>query len=71
MVNHYELHVFFWDIEHQLQENIFNRNMKSSLSGEVYSIHRTLFTGSYCDIGKPYKLVTSQYLTYEDSLFLS
>ena len=45
--------------------------MKSSLSGEVYSIHRTLFTGSYCDIGKPYKLVTSQYLRSEDSLFLS
>ena len=71
MVNHYELHVFCWDIEHQLQENIINRNMKSWLSGEVCSIHRTLFTGSHCDIVKPYKLVTSQYLRYEDSLFLS
>ena len=45
--------------------------MKSSLNEEVSSIHSKLFTGSFCDIAQPYKLFTSQYLTYDDSLFLS
>ena len=38
---------------------------------EVSSIYSKLFTGSFCDISQPKKLFTSQYLRYDDSLFLS
>ena len=34
-------------------------------------IRSKFFTGSFCDIGQPYKLFTSQYSRYNNSLFLS
>ena len=45
--------------------------MKSPLNLEVSSIHLILFTESFCDIVQPYKLFKSQYLRYDDPLFLS
>ena len=41
--------------------------MKSS---NVYSNHLKPITGKFCDIAHPYKLLTSQYLRYDDYLFL-
>ena len=74
-VNHYEVHVMFHDIEHQLWENTSLSSLqfltKSSLNLEVSLIHSKLFTGSFCNIAQPHKLFTSQYLRYDDSLFLS
>ena len=74
MVNHYEIHVIFQDIERQIQENILHFFfhyvfMKSSLNREVSSIHSKLFAGSFCDIAQPYKSFTSHYLRHDDSLF--
>ena len=75
MVNHYEVHVIFQDIEYQLQENILHRYlhysffMKSPLNWAVPFIHSKLFTGSFYDISQAYKLFTSQYWRYDDSLF--
>ena len=42
--------------------------MKSLLNGEVPLIHSNLVNGNFCDIAQPYKLFTSQYLRYDDSL---
>ena len=50
MVSHYEVHVIFQDIEHQLLENIFHLFlhdsflMKSSLNQEVSFIQSKLFS---------------------------
>ena len=41
------------------------------LNWEVCSICTKLFTGRNYDITQPYKLFTSQYQRYDDSLFLS
>ena len=73
MVNHCEVHAIFPDIEHQLQENILHHCfhcsflMKSSLNSEVSSTHSKTPTGSFCAIAQPYKLLTSQYLRYDNS----
>ena len=47
--------------------------MKSSLNWDwkVSSIHSQLISGIFYDIAHPYKLFTSQYWIYDDSLFLS
>ena len=45
--------------------------MKSSLIQNVSSTHSKTSTGNLCDIDDPYKLFTSQNLTYNDSLFLT
>ena len=45
--------------------------MKSSLNEEVSYIYSDLFTGTFWDSFQPYKLFVSQYLSYDDSLFLS
>ena len=45
--------------------------MKSSLNSEIYATHLRSFTGSFCDIAQPYKLLTSHYLRYDYFLFLS
>ena len=74
MVNHYEVHTIFQDIEHQLQGNILHdflqHFMKSSLNREEFFTHSKLFTGSFWDIAQPHKLFTCQYLIYENYLFL-
>ena len=49
--------------------------MKSSLNSERSSTHLNLFRGTFSDIAKSqylikYKLFTSQYLKYENPLFL-
>ena len=64
-VNHYDIRVIFQDIEHQLLENMVYYRLV------FYEIHSKLFTGSFCDIARPYKLFPSQYLRYGDYLFLS
>ena len=66
IVNHYEVHVIFQDIEYQLREISFITSfvivfIKSSLDWEVSLIHSDLFTGNFCDIAQPYKLFTFQY----------
>ena len=45
--------------------------MKSSLNSEISSTHLKSFTGNFCDIDQPYKLFTSHYLRYDNSLFVS
>ena len=66
MVNHFEIHIFFQDIDSQLQEDIIHYFLhysftKSSSNWEVSSIQSKLFTGSFRDIVHPYKLFRSQY----------
>ena len=71
MVNYQEIQVIFNNIEHQLWENILHHFlhysflMKSSLNWEVSLIYSKLFTGSFCDISQPYKLLHSntEYMT--------
>ena len=59
MLNHHEGDVLFEDIKHQLQENILH-----------HYLHCTFFEiFNFCNIIHPYKLFTSQYLRYKDSLF--
>ena len=43
--------------------------MKSSLNSKVFFIHAKWFSGSFCDIIQPYKLLKSQYWIYDDSSF--
>ena len=76
MVKRYEVHVFprilninFGKISFMTFSIILF--MKSSLNLTVSLIHSKLFTGSFCNISQPYKLYTSQYLRYDDSLFYS
>ena len=45
-------------------------SMKSLLNWNVSSIYSKLFNRSFCNIARPYKLTTSQYLRYDGSLFL-
>ena len=45
--------------------------MKSSLNSDVPSTHLKLPKGNFWDIAHPYKLFTSNYLRYDDSLFMS
>ena len=45
--------------------------MKTSLNCEVSSTHLKLYVGSICIITQSYKLFTSQYLRYGNSLFFS
>ena len=77
MVNHYEVHVIFYDVENQIGENIlhhflYNRFfMKCSLNWHVSSIHSKLFTESFWDISQPYKLFISQHFRCDDFSFLS
>ena len=66
MVDHYEIHVMFQDIEHQIQE-YFLHFFHYSFSNEifiklrsVYLIHSKLCTGVFCDIAQEYQLFTSQ-----------
>ena len=40
------------------------------LNWEVSSIYLQYFAGSFFDIAQPCKLFTSQYLKYDDNLFL-
>ena len=62
MVNHYEVHANFQDME------LF---MKSSLNSERSSFHLNALKDNSCDIVQPYKLFKSQHLRYEDSSSLS
>ena len=76
MVNHCEGHVIFHDTEHELQQNILHHFLHYSflwnlLNWEVSSTHSKPFTGSFFHITQPYKLIASQYLRYDHSLFLS
>ena len=70
MVNDYEIHAVFVVTEHQIQENI-HFFMKSSLILDPFSTQIKSPTGNFRDIAHPCKLFTSQYLRYNDSLFLS
>ena len=45
--------------------------MKSLLNSDGSSTHLKLPKGNLLDIAYPYKLFTSQYLKYDDFLFLS
>ena len=76
MVNHYDVHVIFQDIEHWLQENILHHFlhysfMRSLLDWGVTFIHSNLFNGRFYDIAEPYKLFTSQDWRNDHSLFSS
>ena len=72
MVNHYKVHVILQGIEHQIQENNLHHSLLIFMkSGKRSLIHSKLFTGTFGDIAQPYESFTSQYLRYDDSLFLS
>ena len=76
MVNHYEAQVIFQDIEHQLLQNILYYFFIIAFY-EIFIKLRSIFDpfkfniGSFNDIDQPCKVFTSQYLRYDDSLFLS
>ena len=73
MVNNYEVHVIFSDIEHQFKKISFIPFIivftKYSLKWKVSLIHSKLFIASFSDIARLYELFTSQYWTYDNSLF--
>ena len=77
MINHCEVHVILQDIKHQLQEISFMTFFMIAfydilIKLSIFNlIHSKLFTVSFCDIAKPYKLFTCQYSRYDDFLFLS
>ena len=57
-VNLYEVHPILLDFDHQLQLNC-----------DVFSTQLQPSTGNFCDIARPFKLFTPQYLRYDASLF--
>ena len=76
MVNHYGVHVGFWNIEYQFLKISFINFFVVTfyeifVKFERSSTHLNQFRGNFCDIAQPYKLFTVEYLRYENSLFLS
>ena len=69
MVNHCEGYGNFLGIGYQFQGNILCIHHFHQIINIL--THLKSFTGNFSDIAPPYKLFTSQYLRYDDFLFLS
>ena len=81
LVNHYEFYEIFLYIEHQLPQKILPHFLRCIFLWNPHQIEKYLFLfiyfilsiyllKAYC-IAHPYKLFTTQYWRYDDSLFLS